>query len=163
MESLFENKTKCTDEEYAKYLSTYQKEYAITEKIYTIIYFLFLIFCIIFAIKEKEIVLSIGLITLTIIFIWYKFIRPYKILQKTQEKTTLKEYICNYKFYKNNFTVNAPEGNATIFYFQTNTHFYIFISKENAFIVSKEGFTKGKAAEFSNFIHKKVKFKYKKR
>ena len=169
MESLFENKTKCTNKEYEKYLETYQKEYALSENINTIIYFIFLIFCIIFAIKEKEIILGIGLIVIAIIFIWYKFIRPYKSQQKTQQKTTLQQYICNYKFYKNNFIVNAPEGKATIFYFklykviETNTHFYIFISKENGFIISKKGFTKGEEAEFSKFIIKKAKLKYRNR
>lgn len=169
MELLFENKTECTDKEYEKYLQIYQKEYAVQERLNTIIYFIFLIFCIIFAINEKQIALGIGLIVIMIIFIWYKFIRPYKLLQKTQKKTTLEQYICHYKFYKNNFTVNAPEGTATIFYFklykviETNTNFYIFISKENGFILSKEGFTKGKTKEFSNFISKKTMLKYKNR
>lgn len=169
MELLFENKTKCTDKEYQKYLETYKKEYALSENINTVIYLIFLIFCITFAIKEKQIILGIGLIMIVIIFIWYKLIRPYKLLQKTQQSTTLGQYICNYKFYKNNFEVKAPEGTATIFYFklykviETNTHFYIFISKENGFIISKNGFTKGEAKEFSKFIIKKVNFKYRNR
>lgn len=169
MESLFENKTKCTDKEYEKYLKTYQKEYAVTERIYTISYLIFFIFCAIYAIKGKEIILSIGLVIAVIISIWYKFIRPYKLLQKAQNKTTMEEYICEYKFYKNNFIVSAPEGSTTIFYFklykviETETNFYIFISKENGFIVSKEGFTKGKVEEFSNYISKKVMLKYKNR
>ncbi len=169
MEPLFENKTKCTDKEYDKFLETYQKEYALSDRINTIFYLIFFIFCIIFAIKEKEIILSVVLVVAMIIFIWYKFVRPYNIIKKSQEKSSMQKYICNYKFYKNNFTVNAPDGKATIYYhklykiIETNTHFYIFITKENGFIVSKKGFTKGEVKEFPKFISSKVLFKYKNR
>ena len=39
-------------------------------------------------------------------------------------------------------------------------NFYIYTDKTHAFIVSKEGFIKGTAKEFGEFMAKKFKLKY---
>ena len=45
--------------------------------------------------------------------------------------------------------------------FETTDFFYLYIDKEHAFLIDKNGFTFGSAEEFSKFIHKKCLFKYK--
>ena len=46
---------------------------------------------------------------------------------------------------------------------ETNTHFYIYISRDYAFIISKKGFIDSKSEEFSKFIRKKAWGKYRNR
>ena len=44
---------------------------------------------------------------------------------------------------------------------ETETHFYIYIARDYAFIVDKNGFIDSNSDEFKKFIQKKVKLKYK--
>ena len=40
-------------------------------------------------------------------------------------------------------------------------YYYIYITREHAFVVTKFGFTKGDSAEFSIFMRKRLRRKYK--
>ncbi len=166
MNELFKNKTKCTQKEYEAFLKSYEKEYAFSEWTYTILYIGFFILCIVLGILNKEILLTIALIIGLIIYIWYKFIRPVTKI-KNQNKKLEKEYTNTYNFYKRYFSVENVDGSAQILYFkvykviENKTHFYIYISREYAFIVDKNGFEKGDCNEFKKFIRKKVFGKYK--
>ena len=170
MEEIFENKTRYSQKEYDVFLKEYKKEYASSEYASMIFYILFFGLCMIFAFKEKETVLGIVLLIGLVIYIWYRLIRPVIRTEKDRKSPKLSgNFINTYKFYKNYFNVENPEGKAQIFYFklyrvvETNQYIYIYISRENAFIVSKNGFTNGNPREFSKFIKKKVLFKYKNR
>ena len=170
MEELFENKTKYSQEEYEKFLKSYEEEYATSENAYMLFNILFFGFCMILAFRNNEILLGIALLIGLLIYIWFKFIRTAKRNKKDRKSSKLSgNFINTYKFHKNQFSVDNPEGKAQIFYFklyrvvETNTNYYIYISRDMAFIMSKDSFTKGNSLEFSQFIKKKMFTKYKNR
>lgn len=170
MGKLFENKTKYSQKEYDIFLKSYEEEYATSDRVYMTFYILFFGLCMIFAFRKKEFILAIALLIGLGIYLWYKIIRPFKAVEKDKKSPKLSGSFTNkYEFYKNYFKVENPEGKAQILYFklyrvvETKSYFYIYISRQYAFIVSKLGFTEGKAEDFSKFIKKKVFSRYKNR
>ena len=170
MEKLFENKTKYTNKEYTAFLKSYKEEFAKTEIAYILFNIIFFGMCMIFSFKENEKILAFSLLIGLLVYIWFKIIRPVKAVKKDQESHKFSgHFVNNYEFYKNYFSVENIDGKAQIIYLklyrivETNSYFYIYISREYAFIVSKLGFTKGTSEEFSKFIKKKVFTKYKNR
>ena len=170
MEKIFENKTKYSQKEYNIFLESYKKEYATSEYAYMIFYILFFGLCMIIAFKEGEILLGIALLIGLSVYLWYKIIRPAKLVEKDKKGPKVSgNFVNKYEFYNNYFKVENPEGKAQILYFklyrvvETNSYFYIYISRQYAFIVSKLGFTKGSSKEFSEFMKKKLFLKYKNR
>ena len=170
MEKIFENKTKYTDKEYNAFLKSYKEEFTKTEIAYMLFNIFFFGMCMIFAFKENEKILACALLIGLLAYIWLKIIRPTKAVKKDQKSHKVSgHFVNNYEFYKNYFKVENTDGNAQIFYLklyrvvETNAYFYIYISREYAFIVSKLGFTKGTPEEFSKFIKQKVFTKYKNR
>ena len=170
MEELYENKTKYTRKEYDDFIKVHQQEYATSENAFTIFNILFFGMCMVFAFIEKEWILAIAILLGLLIYIWYKFIRPVKRAEKDINSEKLSgNFINTYKFYKSYFNVENPEGKAQIFYFklyrviETKDMYYIYISRDNAFILSKDSFTKGDKLEFAKFIKSKVRMKYRNR
>lgn len=170
MEILFENKTKYSKKEYDIFIESYKKEYAVSDYAYIIFYIVFFGFCMILAFKEKEFLLGIALLIGLGIYLWYKVIRSNRLVEKTKKsKKVGGQFVNSYEFYKNYFKVENIDGKAQVLYFklyrvvETRDHFYIYISRQYAFIVSKSGFTKGSTEDFSKFIKKKVFTKYKNR
>ena len=170
MEELFENKTKYTDKDYNTFLESYKQEYAGSERAYLLYNLIFFGFCAFFAFKTNEIVLGIAIVVGLLVYLWFKLIRPARNVEKTKKGPKLNGKFTNtYKFNKRFFKVENPDGNAQIVYFklyrvvETKEYFYLYISRDYAFIVSKLGFTKGTSQEFSEFIKKKVFTKYKDR
>lgn len=161
MEELFKNKTKCTQKEYDKFLELQIDEFGISELIKQLLWIAFFIFCIVLSIIYKEYRLLGTIFLGVLIYIWFEVIRPIKNKDKQREYTNI------YKFYKYFFTIECPSGVSKIFYFkiyrviETNTHFYIYISRENAALVSKKGFINSTPEEFKKFIHKRTMLKYK--
>lgn len=170
MEKRFENKTKYSQKEYDIFLESYKNEYATSENAYIVVYTTFFGFCMILAFIEKEFLLGIALLIGLLIYLWYKVIRPNKLVEKTKKSQKVSgSFVNNYDFYQNYFKVENSEGKAQILYFklyrvvETKDYFYIYVSRQYAFIVSKAGFTKGNKEDFSKFIKKKVFTKYKNR
>lgn len=170
MEILFENKTKYSKKEYDIFIESYKKEYAVSDYAYIIFYIVFFGFCMILAFMEKEFLLGIALLVGLGTYLWYKVIRSNRLVEKTKKsKKVAGKFVNNYEFYKNYFKVENIDGKAQVLYFklyrvvETREYFYIYISRQYAFIVSKAGFTKGNQEEFSKFIKKKVFTKYKNR
>ncbi len=170
MEELFKNETKYTKEEYDIFLKEHQKEYSMSETAYMLFNIIFFGMCMIFAFRNNEPLLGAILLIGLLIYLWYKFIRPKKELDKTLESEKLSgDFINHYIFYKKFFKVDNKEGNAQIFYYklyrviETQENYYMYISRDYAFILSKSGFTKGDANEFSKFIKKKMLTKYRNR
>ena len=170
MEILFENKTKLSDKEYRVFLKSYQEEFSKSDIGYFIFNLFFFGMCMFFAFKENEKILGFALLIGLLVYVWAKIIRPTQSVKKDQKSQKLSgHFVNNYEFYKNYFKVQNSEGKAQIIYFklyrvvETKAYFYIYISREYAFIVSKLGFTKGTPEEFSKFIKKKMFTKYKNR
>ena len=74
----------------------------------------------------------------------FYFYNKYYFVVKMNKKRQLVRY---FKIYR----INSDEKN-----------FYLYTDKTHAFIVSKDGFIKGTAKEFDEFMAKKCKFKYSK-
>ena len=170
MEKLFENQTRYSQKEYDIFLKSYTKEYAISDYAYILFNIVFFGFCMLLAFIEREILLALALLVGLVIYLWFRIIRPNIIVEKTKKsKKVSGNFVNNYEFYKNYFSVKNVDGEAQILYFklyrvvETKESFYIYISRQYAFIVSKKGFTKGNKEEFSKFIKKKVFTKYKNR
>lgn len=169
-EILFKNETKCTKQEYEDFLESYSKEYIASETVYTISNIIFFSVCVLGSVLYKEYTLTVFLIIGIILYILYKFVRPNLRIKKERNSDKIKfEFLNTFLFYKNYFSVENKDGNAIINYFnlykvvETESHFYIYISRDYAFIISKKGFIDSTSYDFSDFIQKKVKFKYKKR
>lgn len=165
---LFKNETKYTQKEYEIFLDVYQKEFEVSECVYSIVYFIFLTICLILSLFNKLYLLSVFLILTIIIYIWYKFIRPNQFIEKERKSDKFRyEYINEYTFYKRYFCIENKQGKATILYFklyrvvETKTNFYLFIDRNYALIILKNSFLKGNAEDFSKFIKRKTGLKYK--
>ena len=170
MDELFKNKTRYSEKEYNLFLKSYEKEYGFSDTLYIIFNIGFFSLCLVLAILNKEIFLSVVILIGLLIYIWYKFIRPTKkIKEETQSNKIKNEYTNTFYFYKYYFRVENPEGKAQISYYkiykviETKTHFYIYIARNYAFIISKQGFINSKSEDFSQFIKKKTRLKYKTR
>lgn len=168
MEELFENETKFSQKEYDIFLNVHKKEYEFSESAYMLYIIVFFILCIWLSFLGKKVLLGIGLCICFMIYLWYKIVRPALNVKKEKEKFKIEGTILNnYKFYKNYFRVESSGKQANILYLkiyrivETKECYYIYISKENAFIISKDGFIKGNQTEFTKFLKKKVFYKYK--
>lgn len=169
-EVLFKNETRCTKQEYEEFLDSYTKEYFASETAYAFFNIIFFSVCTLGSILYKEYILTVFLIIGIILYVLYKFVRPNIKIQKEKNSDKIKfEFLNTFLFYKNSFSVENKDGSAVINYFnlykviETSSHFYIYISRDYAFILSKKGFIDSTSYDFSDFIQKKVKFKYKKR
>ena len=170
MEELFKNKTKCTQKEYDEFLKVQEKENALYELLYIIFNITFFSMCLVLAVINKEYLLSLALFIGLLIYGWYKFIRPRtKIEKEKKSKKLIQEYINTYTFYKHYFKTENPDGTAQTYYLkitkvvETRRAFYIYIAREYAFIISKDGFIDSNCEEFKKFIKNKVKARYKTR
>lgn len=164
MKELFKNKTKCTQKEYDKFLELQIEEFGVSELIKQLLWIAFFIFCIVLSIISKEYILLFISLLGVLIYIWFEYIRPTRTIK---QQKLIEEFTNTYKFYKTYFTIKSHMGVSKIFYFkiyrviETNTHFYIYISRENAALVSKKGFIDSTPEEFKKFIHKRTMLKYK--
>ena len=167
LEVLFRNKTRYSEKEYEIFLKSYSDEYTFSETLYSLTNIFFFGMCLIVAIKYKEIFLSIALAVGLIVYIWYKFIRPIFKIKENKQNTIKANYMNTFYFYKSYFRVENEEGTANIRYMgiykviEEEEYFYIYITRDNAFIISKDGFIDSTSYDFSNFIRKKVWGKYK--
>lgn len=170
MEKLFENRTKFSQKEYDIFLESYKNEFEKSDYGYIVYYIVFFGFCMILAFMQGEIILGITLLVGLGIYLWFKIIRSNKLVEKTKKSQKVSgNFVNKYEFYKNYFKVENSEGKTQILYFklyrvvETKSYFYIYISRQYAYIVSKLGFTEGNSENFSEFIKKKVHMRYKKR
>ena len=154
---------------YNVFAKSYIAENSLSEKAYFLFTVVFFGLCMILAFIEKEFILAVIVLIWLIFYLWYKLIRPLKREKKqTANIKTRGGFFNTYKFYNNYFDVDNPEGTAKIYYMkiykmiEDAQYYYIYITKEHAFIISKNGFLKGNSIEFSDFMKKKLIFKYKK-
>ena len=73
-----------------------------------------------------------------------------------------------FSFYDKNFNIENKNGKFTYRYFMlrkvfsTPNYFYLYVTKENAFLISKSAFSLGDEKSFDAFIKSKCSLKYKK-
>ena len=124
----------------------------------------FFIFSAIMAIIYKE--YKLLLILLPCIFV-YLVLFLKKTIDDIKKNSKIEEFTNTYKFYPTYFKIEYSTGNSKFFYFkifrliETKNNFYIYMSKNKAFIVSKNGFINSNPEEFKKFIRKRTLLKYK--
>ena len=168
MKLLFKNRTKYSKKVYNEYLNFHRNKYNLSYKFYTIIVALLLFFCIGMQVKYHYYSLAILLCVIFTFFILWRLFRPvYEVKKEYQSKKIADEQTFIFKFYENFFVITNKLQYSKVRYFklykifETTDFFYLYIDKEHAFLIDKNGFTFGSAEEFSKFIHKKCLFKYK--
>ena len=169
---LFENKTNITMESREKFNQEYIDEFGMSALLNTTFIFVYFGACCIYAFLEKEIKAAILVIVGLVLYICYQIIAPKRRAKKQKNAiVSTGDFVNTYKFYKSYFTLKPSIGNLqTIYYFkigrvvETKEYYFMHFKDINeGIIISKDGFTKGNAIEFSEFLKKKFFFKYKNR
>lgn len=165
---LFKNHTKYSKKNYNLFIQFHNGKFGLIYDLYTITIVILLLYCFITTIKKKMILLSILFFIAICIFIIYRIFQPlYSYKKQTKSKTISKENEIVLYFYERFFKVREKKNIARVRYWQlhkvyeTNEFFYLYLTKKNAILVDKKGFSLGNLDEFSNFIKNKAKFKYK--
>ena len=165
---LFKNSTKYSKMAYNKFNQFHNKNNVLKYELFTLLIIILLIYCIVATIKAKVVSLMLLFLAALIGFIIYRFFGPIHIYKKeVTKKVITKTQTFSFYFYDKYFKIRDNLDFYKQFYFklhkvyETNEFFYIYIDKQHSFLVNKSGFTKGTPEEFSDFIKKKVLFKYK--
>lgn len=166
---LFENETKYTTNDYVQFLRFHNKKFNAGYMAYTILWSLLLSLCIFLCFGSGARLQGVIITIILISFIAYRFIKPKMIVDNELKSDKYGENCSNtFTFYDKEFEVKNKMGKFkykySIFYkiYETNDFFYLYVSKENAFLVSKYSFSLGNAKDFSAFMKVKFKSKYKK-
>ena len=165
---LFKNRTKYSKKNYNKFVQFHNGKFGLIYDIYTIIVLILLVYCFIATIKRKVILLAIIFFVAICIFTIYRIFQPlFSYKKQTKSKVISKENEIILYFYEKNFKVRENARCARIRYWQlhkvyeTDNFFYLYLTKKSAILVDKLGFTLGDTEQFSDFIKKKMKLKYK--
>lgn len=167
-EILFKNKTKNTPESYAEFLNFHQKTFHLSYLAYTVFWSFMFLLCIILCFGSNSRTQGVLFTIALIVFIAYRILRPRMLVDKELKSDKLTTNNINtFYFYDKTFEAKNERGKFYYKYsllykaFETETYFYLYVNKENAFLVSKSAFSLGKAEDFSSFLKKKCGFKYK--
>lgn len=170
MEVKFKNITKCTESLYNQFLKFHNKKYKVRNILTIIIVLIAIIYMVIFNIKYSNYTVALFAIILgvTTFLINEKYqnnvVKEELESKKIEEQEKIEFYFYN-KYY---FVVKMNKKRQLVRYFKIyrinsdEKNFYLYTDKTHAFIVSKDGFIKGTAKEFDEFMAKKCKFKYSK-
>ena len=166
---LFVNKSVYTSEVYAEFLRFHNRRYNFSYWAYTVIWAIVLFFCIIVAFGSQMRIQGVLITAILVCFVGYRVIRPKFIVERELKSDKVSEKSANtFSFYDSRIGIANANGKFSYKYimlrrvFETDSFFYLYVSKENAFLIDKKGFSLGTAEEFSRFIRNKCKFKYKK-
>ena len=170
MKKLFENKTTYNQDTYIDFLKFHNKTYNFSYVLYTIAWSALLILCIYLSFGSYNRIQGVILTVALIIFIFYRIIHPRMVVNKELESDKISTNNTNtFSFYEKTFEVENKNGSFIYRYFmlhkvfETADFFYLYVSRENAFLISKNTFSVGTAEEFSKFLRNKFKFKYKRK
>lgn len=167
MKILFKNNTKYSKEIYTEYLSFHRKKYNLSYRLYTGIVIFLILMCIVFQVQYHYYTLAItSCFVLTAFFLW-QFIHPeYEVAKEYQSDKIINESEFSFIFYNKYFKVVGKKQFSNCKYyklhkvFETDDFFYLYLDKNHALLLKKDGFTIGNSENFSTFIEKKVLWKY---
>ncbi len=171
-EPIFKNKTTYNSKLYNKFIQFHNNKFGNKYMFFTILVCLFFIYCIIANLIVKNILISLLLLLVTVLFLYiriYKPISDYKKTCKTFSKS--EEMNFTFIFYKYYFKIIDNENvknSAKIYYIKLRrvivdkNFFYLYINDDTAALVSKTGFVLGREKDFNDFIRKKCFLKYSK-
>ena len=168
MEKLFENKTIYNKNTYLEFLKFHNKKFNLGYNVYTIIWSILFIFCIIISFNTNLRIQGVLITIILVSFLIYRILRPNLIAKKemSSEKITTNS-VNKFKFYDKEIKIINNNGSFTYKYFsfrriyETEKYFYIYVTKENAFVLSKKAFSLGTSEDFAKFMKKKCGWKFK--
>ncbi len=162
MEKIFENTTVYTHEIYSLFLEFHNRKYNLKYNLYTCFISFLIIFCMVLQFLNGNIDMSIIFVLIFIAFIFWRVFHPYFIVEKEVKSDKIQKQLKNtYYFFDKYFEISNTGGLSRIKYyklykiFQDEHSFYLYINKDHAFIVSKNGFTLGEVNAFYSFIKKR--------
>lgn len=161
MKVLFKNKTQYTKQTYQKYLNFHQNKYGLRYQFITIVIILLLSFCLILNFKYKNYPTAFLVLICLIIFIYWQFFHPQKIIEKEirTDKFENEEFF-TFTFYEKYFIITNKGIKQKLKYrhiakiFETDDFFYLYVNKDHAFLLEKSGFTVGDTTKFLKFLKK---------
>ncbi len=168
MDILFKNTTKYTKDLYLSFLYFHNEKFGIKYHLFSLLVIIFFISCIILQLSN---LLFVPAITLTIFLVGFVVYR-YSFFNSKVSKELKSSKIADSKeitfcFYDNRIEIFTGNTALSVKYnqiykiFDMPDLFYIYIGKQCALLVSKNGFTIGNALDFSDFLRKKCWRKYK--
>lgn len=167
-EKLFVNKTTYTKDMYVDFLKFHNKKYNPSYIAYTVFWAFLFFLCIILSFGSGNRVQGVLVTTILICFVIYRIARPKFIVNKEITSDKFEGNLTNtFTFYEKNFEVKNVNGKFIYKYsnlrkiFETEDYFYLYATKENAFLLSKSAFSFGTSYNFSKFIKNKCSLKYK--
>lgn len=169
MKILFKNTTTYNKEIYNEFLNFYNKKYHFLYTLYTALVIAIFLFCLGVQVKAHNYTLAIIFCcTLTVFFLW-RYLHPFSIVKNELKSDKIVEHKkFSFVFYEKKFkTRDNINYSVNKYYklhrvFETEDFFYLYMDKIHALVLDKNGFTIGTPEDFSLFIKKKCKFKYKK-
>lgn len=168
MEILFKNTTTLNKDNYLDLIKFHGKKNNFKYYSYTAVMALILIIGMSYQIILKNYISLILLALIFIGFLAYRLLSPYKKAEKEMKGEKLQGNLTNtFFFYDKNFIVKNKYGKDSLKYrkifkiYENDDVFYIYINKENVFIIEKNNFEIGSSSEFKKFISKKVGYKFK--
>lgn len=165
MKPLFKNITIDNSKIYKEFINFHDKKFGFRYNSYNIIIIILLLYSIFLAITNKQFLLLFLFIGMLAFIILFRIYLPIKRQHQDEKKySENKENKISYEFYKYYFKIQDVEYYYYKLYkvFETTDYFYLYISEQTAFLISKNGFQIGTSQEFSNFIKKKCLLKYRK-
>ncbi len=170
MKKLFENKTTYSQDTYITFLKFHNKTYNFSYMLYTIFWCALLFLCLYLSFGSGNRIQGVVLTIILICFIFYRLFRPKMIVDKEMKSEKVSTNNTNtFSFYDKNFEVQNNNGSFKYKYFmlrrvfETNDFFYLYVTKENAFLISKNTFSLGTPEDFSKFIKNKCNIRYSKK
>lgn len=165
---LFVNKTTYNTDTYIEFLKFHNKKYNLSYIAYTVFWSMLFVFCIIIAFGSGMRLQGVSITMILVVFIIYRILRPKMIVNREMKSEKVSDNNTNtFVFYKNQIEISNKNGKFNYKYmnfrkvFETKDFFYLYVTRENAFLVSKNTFSLGTSKDFSNFIKDKCKLKYK--
>lgn len=168
MKKLFENKTTYTEDTYIEFLKFHSKTYNFSYMAYTVFWSCIFILCIYLSFGTGNRLQGVIITIILICFVFYRTYRPKIIVDKELNSDKIADNNTNiFSFFDKDFEVQNNNGSFKFKYFalhrvfETSDFFYLYVNKENAFLVSKKAFSLGTQEDFSKFIKNKCRLKYK--
>lgn len=159
MKQIFKNTTKYSKETYMKFLEFHNQKYGVKYQIYTILFIILLIYCIIINIKYQNILTAIIFTGVLGLVIYQRYFSQIEIIKKELKSEQIeKENQFTFYFYEKYFKIRNKQLNDKIKYKQlykiheTEEYFYLYIDHTHSYILNKKGFTEGEPNEFLKFI-----------
>lgn len=169
MEALFKNKTTFSQENYMKLVAFHQKKNNWKYWLYTATFSILLIICLAFQLIAKDYLFVFICLFILFGFLAYRFINPYHKTRKELSSDKVQNHMINYYFfYEKYFKIKNKLGTSKLKYYklhkvyETKEYFYLYIAKDYAFILDKNGFEIGSTKQFSQFMKHKMRFKFSK-